>query len=168
MSIKNFIEHDARGLDIPEDKPFNPFDPLDERSKFYPGVMQICRVSWLDRKNVQHEIDTSDFFVRVLPDRSGLICVESHKSTSKYRDSKITGAFVLNEDGSLRYRLEVPVELTNRDIPPDASRSFAWIEQKESGDSQYGLTARIEYAGQYYFELDYRTGKFLWGRAIRF
>ena len=35
-------------------------------------------------------------------------------------------------------------------------------------EGQFGVIAWIEYAGDFYFELDYHEGKFLWGKEIRF
>lgn len=49
-----------------------------------------------------------------------------------------------------------------------------WFIGLESppADGKYGVAAHIEgagvkFGGDYYFELDYHTGQFLWGREIR-
>lgn len=167
MLIHNFVKHDSRGLDIPENNPFDPFDPSDERSKQYPGVLQIGRVTWEDESGRSYSLNAKDLFVQILPDRSGLICLESNRQGSKFETSMQTAAFILNTDGSLRCRLEVPTELTGRDVPASASKSFGWIEKSSIGEARYGLVASIEYAGDYYFELNYHTGEFLWGKEIR-
>lgn len=159
MTITDFTKHDKRGFDIPESM------PLAEYSKHFPLPLEIVRVSWRDSHLDRHEIDAKDIFVAILPDREGLMCLETPRSVGgSYRG--YTGAFVLNENASLRYKLGVPIELTNRDLLPDVVRYFSWIEYSKNY-GRYGLVAVIAGAGTYYFELDYHTGQFLWGREIK-
>lgn len=160
MAVTNFIEHDARGFDVPEEM------SIEEREKFCPPTFQFISVSWMDSIGNTHTLNTHDLSVRVLPDRSGLICLETPKSV-KGRYVGRSGAFILNEDGSVRCGLKVPVELLDYEVPPDSICYFAWVEYSEERN-RYGLTAVIANAGEYYFELDYHTGKFLWGNPIRF
>lgn len=160
MSITNFIKHDARGFDVPEEM------SIEDREKLCSSTFQFISASWMDGAGNKHTLNTHDFSVHVLPDRSGLICLETPKSV-KDRYVGRSGAIILNEDGSVRYRLKVPIELLGYEVPPDSVCYFAWVEYSEARN-QYGLTAVITYAGEYYFELDYLAGKFLWGKPIRF
>jgi hypothetical protein len=158
--ITCFVKHDSRGFDIAESV------PLEEYHSRFPIPLSIESISWIDSKNKSHTMDTRDLFVRVLPDRSGLLCLENPMGKHK-RFKYPARAFVINEDESLRYELMVPVEMTNRLISPLGKHYFGWVETKDN-EGKYGLTASIEGAGQFYFELDYHTGKFLWGKEIRF
>lgn len=97
-------------------------------------------------------------YVKVLPDASGLICFEGG-----FRDDN---CYVLDAYGEFRYRLTVPCELTKYEVPMEAKRWFRGLGSCLGG--QYGVFAWIECAGDFYFELDYHTGRFLWGKEIRF
>ncbi|WP_201313833.1 hypothetical protein [Dyella sp. EPa41] len=96
--------------------------------------------------------------INVLPDASGFICFEDDRDTDN--------CYVLDAYGKERYRLRVPWELTPYDVPPGAKMWFRNVGTHMDG--QYGVTAWIEYAGDFYFELDYHEGRFLWGKEIRF
>lgn len=161
MSVDNFVEHDRRGFSISGNEPFDPSKFCNKEGEVYKGALQIERVSWTDKNRTSHEMSSHHLLVEVLPDRSGLICVESATKS----ENLINGAFVLNEDASLRFRLEVPLDLITGDVPTTASRSFIWIEHSAFG---YGLMATIEGVGDFYFELDHQSGRFLWGKPARF
>jgi len=71
-------------------------------------------------------------------------------------------------------RLTVPWQLTNPKNPESAKppTSFAlvsapFVNPTDGKEGHFGVTAWVEHAGQYYFELDYHSGQFLWGRPIR-
>lgn len=159
MSIHNFVEHDIRGFDIPEHL------SVEDQEKLCPGPFRIHRISWTDSNGHKHTFDSTNLYARVLPDRSGIIFLERPDSTGAHQIRQHCGAIILNEDGSERCRLEVPIELIQKDVSPTTSRYFAWIEQSASN---FGVTAIIDDAGEFYFELDYNSCRFLWGRAIRF
>lgn len=93
-----------------------------------------------------------------LPDSSGFICFEDYRSNDN--------CSLLDAYGENRCRLIVPVDLTGYEVPPQAERWFRDIGTYPGG--QYGVTAWVERAGDFYFELDYREGRFLWGKEIRF
>ncbi|HET6553642.1 MAG TPA: hypothetical protein VFG49_08900, partial [Dyella sp.] len=93
-----------------------------------------------------------------LPDSSGFICFEAV--------FKPDNCYVLDAYGKERYRLRVPWELTAYDVPSGAKMWFRNVSTHPDG--QFGVTAWIEYAGDFYFELDYHEGRFLWGKEIRF
>jgi hypothetical protein len=94
----------------------------------------------------------------VLPDSSGLICFESGFTPD--------GCYVLDAYGKERYTLTVPWELTPYEVPAGAKMWFRNVGTHPDG--QFGVTAWIEYAGDFYFELDYHKGCFLWAKEIRF
>jgi hypothetical protein len=140
---------------------------IEEKSKVMAsrGRSNLVSVTWQYRGN-GYEICTSDpsfngipLSVNALPDASGLLCVEP-----KY--DRRDNCYVLDACGKERYRLSVPWELTNYDVPTDAKMWFRSAGAHSEG--KFGLTAWVEYAGDFYFELDYHNGRFLWGKEIRF
>lgn len=96
--------------------------------------------------------------VRVFPDASGFICFEDCRD--------VDNCYALDAYGQQRYRLKVPWELTPYDVPVGAKMWFRNVGTHQDG--KFGVTAWIEYAGDFYFELDYHAGRFLWGKEIRF
>lgn len=130
----------------------------------------LVRVAWeCDGKNFELSAlnpkrGDQPLSVSLLPDASGLICFE--------RNRMANNAYILDPDGKMRYRLVVPWELTGRDIPATSEMWFSHVAVHEDGE--FGLNAWIEGTGSggysegdWYFELDYRTGRFLWGKEIR-
>ena len=150
-------------------------DPINKKNDIFGPIL---RYSW--------QVDGVDYEVRrpencfwyLLPDSTGFICFD--------RNRKPDNCLLLDAYGKERLRLTVPWELTGIDIDNEAR---AWLkgqgkpyappevyfcnisgpyENPADGKmGQFGVTAWIEYAGMYYFELDYHTGKFLWGKPIR-
>ncbi|MBZ0134557.1 MAG: hypothetical protein K8D98_01390, partial [Rhodanobacter sp.] len=96
--------------------------------------------------------------VWILPDASGLICFEDYRQNDN--------CYVLDVYGEFRYRLTVPCELIKYDVPAESKRWFRNVGDYLGGG--YGVSAWIESAGDFYFELDYHAGRFLWGKEIRF
>ncbi|MFA7347131.1 MAG: hypothetical protein WCZ86_05185 [Desulfurivibrionaceae bacterium] len=106
-----------------------------------------------------------------LPDSSGFICFE--------KDYKPDNCVLLDAYGKERIRLTVPWELTGRDISQNAKMFFVGMggpfDDPTTGQKgKFGVSACIESADDYffiatdyYFELDYHAGKFLWAKDIR-
>jgi hypothetical protein len=109
---------------------------------------------------------------KLLPDSSGFLRFESGWD-------RADNCLLLDAYGKERMRLTVPWELTGREISKDAVMCFKnvsepYINPMDGKQGQFGVSAYIEgsgsggYAeGDWYFELDYHTGKFLWGKEIR-
>lgn len=102
----------------------------------------------------------------VLPDASGFICLES--------DWKPDNCLLLDVFGKERMRLTVPWQLTRAmnlesAKPPTsfARVSAPFVNPSDGKAGEFGVIAWVELAGHYYFELNYHTGDFLWGREIR-
>lgn len=106
-----------------------------------------------------------------LPDASGFIIFQSKRNTDN--------CVLRDAYGKDRMRLTVPLQLTGLDIPKDVEMWFKNISDpyKNPKDGQvgiFGVTAWVEGSGSggylegdWYFEFDYHTGTFLWGREIR-
>lgn len=136
-------------------------DPVDGGSIFGP----IEKYSWLvDEKEIC--IGDKGFYLKGLPDASGFIAFES--------DWKPDNCVLLDVYGKERMRLTVPWEMTGSTHPESAQAptSFAntsapYVNPQTGEVGVYGVTAWVERAGKFYFELDYHTGQFLWCRQIR-
>lgn len=125
-----------------------------------PGEFGITtHYSWkVDGKYICLPVDVSRVTWNELPDASGFICFES--------GFKSNNCYVLDAHGRERYRLSVPWELTPYNVPSGSKMWFRGVDTH--CDGKFGVGAWIEYAGDFYFELDYRAGRFLWGKEIRF
>lgn len=125
-----------------------------------PGEFGITtHYSWkVDGNNIIVPVDISRTTWRELPDATGFICFEY--------GFKPDNCYVLDSYGKLRYRLTVPWKLTGYGIPPEAKMWFRSVDTH--CDGKFGVSAWIEFAGDFYFELDYHEGCFLWGKEIRF
>ncbi len=101
-----------------------------------------------------------------LPDGDGFICFEKGWNPDN--------CLLLDAYGKEKIRLAVPWQLTRQSNPEPAKPptsftgvSSPYINPADGKVGQFGVTAWVEYAGMYYFELDYKTGRFLWGKEIR-
>jgi hypothetical protein len=101
-----------------------------------------------------------------LPDASGFIGFEE--------SWKPDNCLLLDAYGKERLRLTVPWQLTKLQDPQSVKSptSFVrlsppYINPADGKEGEFGVNAWVEHAGTYYFELDYHTGQFLWGREIR-
>jgi len=141
----------------------------------------VIAYSWeVDGRAIRLEDPESRLSMHVLPDSSGFICFED-----RYAEDN---CLLLDAYGNERIRLTVPWELTgNEGIPPEMRQhgkpkpkgmwfiglATAWNNPKTGEPGKLGVTAHLEYGEgpydyhDYYFELDWQSGNFLWGRPIR-
>lgn len=164
--IENLTRHYADGFQL---KDSTPIRELAHLMKNRAHGVQV-RLTWeCEGNNFElniptQKVDELSLSVSLLPDASGLICFAGKLEADN--------AYILDPYGRMRYGLRVPYELTGLDIPQDNEMWFRNIATHKDG--KFGVSAWIEgsgsggYAeGDWYFELDYHTGKFLWGREIR-
>ena len=102
----------------------------------------------------------------LLPDASGFITFES---TSDPNNCALLDAY-----GREKIRLTVPWQLTIAKNPASNAHpthfvgiSGPYVNPLDGTPGQFGVEAWVEFGGEYYFELDWRTGNFLWGKEIR-
>jgi hypothetical protein len=147
---------------------------LEEKDIPYFRCSIPIKCSLIDRLLMRPLPPTPKRFVSfdVLPDHSGFLRFESGWD-------RPDNCLLLDAYGKERMRLTVPWELTGREIAKDAVMCFKnvsapYVNPKDGKQGQFGVSAYIEgsgsggYAeGDWYFELDYHTGKFLWGKEIR-
>ncbi|GAA4346849.1 hypothetical protein GCM10023165_31660 [Variovorax defluvii] len=130
------------------------------------GFGRVTHYSWyVGDERIEVSIDQW-VHAHVLPDASGFIGFE--------KGWQPNNCVLLDVYGKERMRLTVPWQLTRPKNPESAKppTSFTnvsdpYVNPENGKEGQFGVTAWVEYAGMYYFELDYRTGQFLWGREIR-
>lgn len=149
--ISDLIIHGSEGEAIPYD------NFLDWVAREKHGIAET-HLSWMAGEHRRRLLTGKSLNAVRLPDASGFICFEAARKTDN--------CYVLDANGKQRYRLTVPWELTGREVPRGAEMWFRNVGQHKDG--KFGVTAWIEYAGDYYFELDYQSGQFLWGKEIRF
>lgn len=163
--VRKFTLHNNRGQSVLESDLEKWKDPKSLGNDIFAPVI---RYSWICGDLPMEAPKPINRFWYLLPDASGFICFErgSLKSPSN--------CILLDSCGKDRIRLSVPWTLTEKRNPASANSptSFALVSEplKNPADGrlgEFGVTAWVEHAGMYYFELDYHRGKFLWGREIR-
>ena len=161
--IEGFTLHGESGVQVLQER---FLDWLDTHSASELGS-KIVAYSWrVNGREFKVPIDISKISWRMLPDASGFVCFES--------DWRPDNCVLLDAFGQDRMRLSVPWQLTRPMNPASANppTSFTNISEPYTNPvngkrGEFGLTAWVEFAGHYYFELDYHVGQFLWGRPIR-
>lgn len=129
---------------------------------------KIVAYSWcIGDKQVHAEIDIAQESWRELPDATGFISFESAHIPNN--------CALLDAYGKERMRLTVPWQLTAANNPAsNAPPTSFWgisdpyVNPADSKLGVFGVKAWVELAGEYYFELDWRTGQFVWGKEVRF
>lgn len=160
MQVKKFMMHNEREQSVLFSELLTWRDPCNPSNDIFGPVVKY---TWEVDGLIYHS--ALDAYYLLLPDASGFICIE--------KNWRPDNCVLLNAQGNERIRLTVPWELTEQNNPASATEPTSFINvsapylcplNDKVGD--FGVTAWVEYAGKYYFELDYRTGKFLWGRQI--
>jgi hypothetical protein len=132
--------------------------PSSSRSIFGP----IVKYSWTvgSEAVVLNDLD-SKLSLNLLPDLNGFIVIE--------KDWKPDNCLLLDAYGKERMRLSVPWQMTGAQNP--AGATFGYPEKgyphPVTGDmGSYGINGWVGQS-KFYFELNYKTGEFLWCRQIR-
>lgn len=162
-AIENFSLHGESNVVVPQ-RDFLKW--LESHSPSELGE-KVIAYSWNVReKYLKVFIDIGNVSWHLLPDDSGFICFEKYWVPNN--------CTLLDAFGRERFRLTVPWQLTSHQNPKsqNAPTSFArvggpCINPDDDRLGEFGVIAWVEDAGFYYFELNYRTGEFLWGKAIR-
>ena len=162
--INYFTLHNERGQSILSSQLlyWRRLYPKDKSAIFGP----IVRYSWvIDGRSFEILNPQSSVSMRELPDSSGFICFECGRTPDN--------CLLLDAYGKERMRLTVPWQLTKSQNPESArpptsfaSTSTPYVNPADGKEGLFGVTAWVENAGKYYFELDYHSGQFLWGREI--
>lgn len=158
--VENFTLHNDRGQSVLKKNLLTWVDELNHPSGIFGPVV---RYTWIV-DGQQHESPRTGYWWEV-PDASGFICFES--------DWKPDNCTLLDAYGKDRMRLTVPWQMTGSTSPESGQPptsfeniSEPYINPADGKQGKFGVTAWVEYAGKYYFELDYHTGQFLWCKRI--
>lgn len=162
--VKAFTLHNNRGQSVLMSQLSGWRDPTDESNDIFGPVV---RYSWsVDDFEFEMRDEKNMISLRELPDSSGFVCFEKPSVPDNF--------LLLDIYGKKRLRLSVPWELTKPQNPQSAKPPTAfvtisspYINPADEKEGEFGITAWVEYAGMYYFELDYQRGEFLWGLEIR-
>jgi hypothetical protein len=163
--VKAFTLHNDRGMSIADAELLNwrKYYPDDKADIFGP----ITKYSWFVDDTFYEIQKPKGQSWEILPDASGFIVFEQKRWEPD-------NCLLLDAYGKERMRLTVPWQLTHPKNPESAKppTSFdniggPYINPADGKQGKFGVTAWVEHAGKYYFELDYHTGQFLWGKEIR-
>lgn len=131
------------------------------------GMGSITHHSWYVGDEYIEVANENWYFAFVLPDLLGFIAFEQNRWEPD-------NCLLLDAYGKERMRLTVPWELTGSTNPESAKPptsfdniSGPYVNPADGKRGEFGVTAWVACAGKYYFELDYRTGQFLWCVGIR-
>jgi hypothetical protein len=123
-----------------------------------PTVRHLWRVN----RSPCERLNPRNDGLNVLPDASGFLLCEHVERPDNL--------VLLDAYGKECKRLSVPWQLTRRPTPASApfpSRFIGlttpWANPATGAAGHFAVLAWVEYAGDYAFELDWRTGEFLWG-----
>jgi hypothetical protein len=131
------------------------------------GFGKITHYTWLVNSQLITAPVDPEKNIHVLPDATGFVCFE--------RGDVPNNCALLDIYGKERMRLTVPWQLTTANNPESnapptcfVGLSDPYINPADGKKGAFGVKAWVEFGGEYYFELDWHTGEFLWGREIRF
>ncbi len=171
LKISDFTMHGSSGRSVLHDRWIdwvlqNQNTPGASKENAY-GLGRVTHHSWRVGDALIRVSNDDWIYSVVLPDASGFIGFEQHRQEPD-------NCLLLDAYGKERMRLTVPWELTRHQNPESAKPptsfenvSAPYVNPVDGKRGEFGVTAWVEYAGKYYFELDYRIGIFLWGKEIR-
>jgi hypothetical protein len=117
--------------------------------------------------DAEMHLTLENFNLYLLPDATGFVRIDKSQVPNN--------CALLDAHGQERMRLIVPWQLTTSRNPESAlpptcfiSTGGPYVNPANNELGQFGIRAWVENGGEYYFELDWQMGKFLWGREIRF
>ena len=163
--ISNMMNFNDKGECLPEIDFLEHFEVWKRSHPFDPIFGPIVRVTWEVEGLLIERLNINNDDLRLLPDSSGfLLCEEAKRSDN---------LVLLDAYGHERLRLSVPWQMTGSTNPDSGKyptrfigKTTPWENPATGEPGHFGVLAWVEYAGDYYFELDYRNGKFLWSKRL--
>ncbi|WP_090143274.1 hypothetical protein [Limnohabitans sp. DM1] len=160
--VVDFLRHNSRNEVLPLE---NSDSHYNEWRKQHPTEFvfgPIVKHTWqVDGQGYERTNPRNDG-LDVLPDQSGfLLCEKLDRNDN---------LVLLDAYGQEHMRLSVPWQLT-RDPHPEMAAypshfvglTTPWDNPKTGQQGKFAVLAWVQYAGDYAFELDWKTGQFLWG-----
>lgn len=169
--VKDFTWHGTEGYAVLASDWLAWVNSRNEKEGYGPhngyGFGKLTHYTWVvNNERVSAPVD-AEKNLHLLPDASGFICIE--------RPQLPNNCTLLDAFGKERMRLTVPWQLTTANNPASnaAPTSFwgisePYVNPADGKRGQFGVKAWVEFGGEYYFELDYKSGQFLWGKEVRF
>lgn len=161
-NVVNLIMYNNRGEKLPDE---NSDFHYAEWRKVHPGEVvfgPITKHSWQVDDVIHERLNPRNDGLDVLPDGSGFLLCE--------KVDRPDNLVLLDAHGEERMRLSVPWQLTRHPTPNSAAYpshfvglTTPWDNPKTGEAGKFAVLTWVEYAGNYAFELDWRTGQFLWG-----
>ncbi|MDR0779458.1 MAG: hypothetical protein LBF16_02040 [Pseudomonadales bacterium] len=165
-TIKGFLIYNSRNEVLPD--PDNKFEHYEEWRKshlsefvFGPIVKYTWEVDWVAYERLNPKND----YLKLFPDATGFLLFEK----AKRPDNLV----LLDVYGNQTMRLAVPWRMTGSENPASGLYPTRFIglttplENPDTGEEgKLGVFAWIEYAGDWYFELEPHKGEFLWCRRL--
>lgn len=163
--IEKLLRHNGRGEILPNE---NSDYHYKQWLKTHPGEVvfgPITKHTWqvdgvnYERMNPRHD------GVEVFPDASGfLLCEQLDRADN---------LVLLDMHGQEQMRLAVPWHLT-RSLSLDGAKypshfvglTTPWDNPETGQEGKFAVLAWVQHDGDYAFELDWQTGKFLWGHYL--
>jgi hypothetical protein len=163
--VKNLMAHNNRGDCLPEVDFLRHLKEWDLKHPNEPIFGPIARHTWeVDGFQFERPNPRNDRFT-LLPDSSGFLLCE--------RTERPDNLLLLDVYGQERMRLSVPWQMTGSTHPDSGKyptrfigKTTPWENPTTGEPGRYGVLAWVDYAGDHYFELDYKTGKFLWCKRL--
>lgn len=161
-SVQNILRYNNRGEVL-------PVDNADEHYRLWrnshPGEIvfgPIVKRTWEFNGQSYERLTPDNEGLDPLPDRSGFLLCE--------KPDRNDNLVLLDAHGTEQMRLSVPWQLT-RDPHPEMAAypsrfigvTTPWDNPKTGEVGKFAVLAWVHLAGDYAFELDWQTGKFLWG-----
>lgn len=163
--VENMMNFNDRGGCLPEVDFHQHSKEWKSKHPTEPIFGPVVRHTWeVNGVKFQRPNPRNDNFT-LLPDSSGFLLCESEKRPDNL--------LLLDVYGQERMRLSVPWQMTGSTHPDSGKYPTGFIgettpwENPATGEpGRYGVLAWVHYAGYHYFELDYKTGKFLWCKHL--
>jgi hypothetical protein len=160
--ILNLSCYNDRGDNLPEKDFTDHYEIWRKSHPNEPIFGPIVKHTWHVGERQLERINLRNDPFYELPDSSGFLLCE--------KLDRIDNLVLLDAYGKERMRLSVPWQLT-RDPHPEMAvypshfvgLTTPWDNPKTGEVGKFAVLAWVHYAGNYAFELDWHTGKFLWG-----
>jgi hypothetical protein len=160
--VSNLFRHNDRNEALPAKDYVEHYEVWRQSHPDEPVFGPIVKHTWnIDGNEIERINLRNDPFYE-FPDSSGFLVAENLE-----RNDNLV---LLDAYGKERMRLSVPWQLT-RDPHPEMAAypshflglTTPWDNPKTGEEGKFAVLAWVQYAGDYAFELDWKTGQFKWG-----
>lgn len=162
MVLSELTRHNDRGDSWPDKDFLLHLKEWDKLHPNQPTYGPIVRHTWEVNGQLFERSNYKNDGLYELPDSTGFLLCENV--------DRADNLVLLDAYGKERMRLSVPWQLTREPHPESAAYpshfvglTTPWENPKTGEIGKFAVLTWVQYAGDYAFELDWRTGQFLWG-----